>query len=168
MSDFFDLDPEQAFRMITIMPKNRIKVLAYLEDQDGDRITFKEIADELVDFVEENMTDPTPNQINAQMFPLTTQFMSSVVPKFVGNNIAAFLFAAPQFAKALSMLSLSTALLMQYIQQHNLKIVTETETLTDEELQLFTSNQEKASKAFLDMFSGMQSDELEDEEDEEV
>jgi hypothetical protein len=120
--------------MVTIMPKKKIKVTAYLEDKEGERILVAEIAENLVKFVQEQMTQEEATPVNSQMFPLCGQFMMSIVPRFVGMDLAHLMFQAGGFRQALLTLSLSSTLFMQYIQQHELKVITETTDLSDEEV----------------------------------
>lgn len=129
--------PEDVFSMVTILPKKKIKVVAYLEDTDGDRILLSEIAESLVDYVNEQFKAEENTPVNSQLFPLCGQFMTSIVPRFVGFRLAGLMFEAGGFRDALLTLSLSSTLLMQYIEQHNLKIVTEIVQLTDDEVQSY-------------------------------
>jgi hypothetical protein len=165
MFDANDMDPEEVFKLITVMPRHKIRVMTYLEDDAGDRITLKELAVELVDFINKNMEDPEKNVINAQLFPLTAQFMGSLVPRFVGIQASTVLFGASSFRRALTMTALGTALLMQYIQQHGLKIVTETETVTDQEIESLMNVRTNSDKMINNLFNTFSSTE-EDDEDE--
>jgi hypothetical protein len=139
--------PEEAFSMVTLMPKRKIKVSAYLEDQEGERVLLGDIAEDLVRYIKEHMTADESSPINSQFFPLINQFMISIVPRVVGLQVTEFMFTASALRSAMSMFGLSVALLMQYIQQHNLKIVTEEEAITEEELEDFMERGQKAESA---------------------
>ena len=153
-----DLKPEDIFSMVTIMPKKKIKVTAYLEDKDGERILISEIAEQLVKYLQDQMTTEEPTAINSQMFPLCGQFMMSIVPRFVGMDLAHLMFQAGGFRQALLTLSLSSTLFMQYIQQHELKVVTETTALSDDEVENYLSKSrefdERIKQALHQAFDG--------------
>lgn len=150
--------PEDVFSMVTIMPKKKIKVTAYLEDKEGDRVLVSEIAESLTSFVNEQMRLDEATPINSQMFPLCGQFMMSIVPRFVGMHLAHLMFQAGGFRQALLTLSLSSTLFMQYIQQHELKVITETTELSDYEVENYLSKSrefdEKIHRALTDAFGG--------------
>lgn len=135
--------PEDIFSMVTIMPKKKIKVTAYLEDAEGDRILVSEIAESLVTFVNEQLKEQESTPVNSQLFPLCGQFMTSIVPRFVGLQIAGLMFEATAFRNALLTLSLSSTLFMQYIEQHKLKIVTEVTQLSDDEVNAYIARSEE-------------------------
>jgi hypothetical protein len=154
-----EMKPEDVFSMVTILPKKKIKVTAYLEDQDGDRVLVSEVAENLVKYIDEHMeADAAMSPVNSQLFPLCGSFMTSLVPRFVGMQAAYVLFQASIFRRALLMLSLGSTLFMQFIDQHKLKIVTETTELSDYEIESYLSRSkdfdEKINDAFNDMFTG--------------
>lgn len=136
--DFMTKDepkPEDIFSMVTILPKKKIKVTAYLEDKDGDRILIADIAENLVKYVNDQLTETETTPVNSQLFPLCGQFMTSLVPRFMGLRSASVLLQAQTFRHALLTLSLSSALFIQYIEQHELKIITEVAPISDDEIE---------------------------------
>lgn len=135
--------PEEIFSMVTIMPKKKIKVTAYLEDEEGDKILISEIAENLVNFVNEQLGDEENTAVNSQLFPLCGQFMTSIVPRFMGFQLSSLMFEASGFRQALLTLTLSSTLFMQYIEQHKLKIVTEVTQLSDQEVEAYLSRSEE-------------------------
>ncbi len=154
-ADFLSKDepaPEQVFNMTTIVPKRRIRVTAHLEDKDGEKVLISEIAENLVKYVNDNMKELDNNPVNAQMFPLCASFMTSIVPRFVGLKQAYILFEARSFREALLSLSLSSVLFMQYIEQHGLKIVTETTEISQEEVEEYLRRSDEADQRLQDTF----------------
>lgn len=145
--------PEDVFSMVTIMPKKKIRVTAYLEDEEGDRILVSDIAESLVSFVNEQLMSEDSTPVNSQLFPLCAQFMTSLVPRFIGMQIAGLMFEATAFRQALLTLSLSSTLFMQYIEQHKLKIVTEVTELSDEEIAACISRSEEYDRRLREAFA---------------
>lgn len=141
------MDPEAAFSMVTLMPKKKLKISAFLEDDDGDRISLSDLAEDVVRYIEENMGDEESSMINSQFFPLINKFMTLVVPRATDLRVAEFMFTAGALRHALSYFGMAVALMMQYISQHNLKIVTEEETITDQELEDYLEQSKKAEQA---------------------
>lgn len=166
--DFLSKDepkPEDIFSMVTIMPKKKIKVTAYLEDKDGEKLLTSEVAENLVEYVVDQMHNDSNTPVNSQLFPLCGQFMTSIVPRFVGLDTASILFQASGFRDALLYLSLSSVLFMQYIEQHGLKIVTEVTTLSDEEVTAYVNRSQEADERMRRAFEYAFHDE-ENEDDE--
>jgi hypothetical protein len=141
------LTPETAFSMVTLMPKRKLKITAYLEDEEGEKVSLADLAQDVVRYIEEHMTDSESTAINSQFFPLINQFMTSVVPRATDLRVAEFMFTAGAIRHALSYFGLAVALLMQYISQHNLKIVTEEEAVTDEEMEDYLERSRNAERA---------------------
>jgi hypothetical protein len=150
-----DLKPEDVFSMVTIMPKKKIKVTAYLEDKDGDRILVSEIAENLVNFVNEQLRVEETTPVNYQLFPLCGQFMTSIVPRFIGLELANVMFEANTFRQALLTLSLSSVLFMQYIEQHELKIITEVVQLSDEEVTNYFERSQESDRRLRNLLQGL-------------
>jgi hypothetical protein len=148
-----DLKPEDVFSLVTVMPKKKIKVTAYLEDSDGDRILVADIAENLVKYITEQMQLQESTPVNSQMFPLCASFMLSIVPRFVGIEASMFLFGGAMFREAMLHLTLASTLFMQYIEQHGLKVVTETTNLTDAEVEKYHTNASDMDERFRKFFS---------------
>lgn len=129
------LTPEDVFSMVTIMPKRKIKVTAHLEDKDGEIILVKDIADDLVKFINGEMQQTDSTAVNSQLFPMAGQFMTSIVPRFIGIPVAGVMFESGTMRHGILTFGLASMLLMQYIQQHELKIVTTVTDLSDDEIE---------------------------------
>lgn len=150
--------PEDYFSMVTVMPKKKIKVVAYLEDEDGDRVTIADIAENLVEFITSHMTNEESTDINSQIMPLCGSFITSIIPRFVGFRPASFMFSASIFKDALLYLSMSSVLFIQYIEQNKLKIVTETFALSQEEIDIFLKKGAESEAKLQDIFGIMNGD----------
>ena len=150
-----EVEPEEIFQMCTIMPRLKMKVTAHLEDPEGNVTTIKEVAKGLVEFIDNQMTTQEANPINSQLFPACGQFMTSLVPRFVGMNVAALLFQAPSFRDGMLFLSLGSVLLTQYIDQHKLKIVTSQEELTEEQVEEYLSRSVQAEQSIRNALSDL-------------
>jgi hypothetical protein len=156
--------PEDIFSMVTIMPKKKIKVTAYLEDEEGDRILVSDIAESLVNYVNDQLREQESTPVNSQLFPLCGQFMTSIVPRFVGLQISSLMFEATAFRQALLTLSLSSTLFMQYIEQHKLKIVTEVTQLSDDEVNAYIERSEEFDRRLRDALAAAFGDDDDSEE----
>lgn len=128
-------DPEDVFTLVTIMPERRIKVTAYLEDKDGNRVSLKDMGVQVLDYINRHLKDRSATPVNSQIFPLISQFMVSIVPRATDFPVADFMFTAPALREGLIKFGFSTFLLAQYLQQHKLKIVTEEEELSEEQIE---------------------------------
>lgn len=139
--------PEDIFSLVTAIPKRKIKVKAHLQDADGDKIETAKIATELVDFVNREMSKPENNNINTQVFPLITQLMVSYIPRVVGLDYAKVVFAAPALRNTFIHMGMASFLMLQYIKQNNLKIVTIEEEITEQELERMHAHEEEVQSA---------------------
>lgn len=140
-----ELEPEEYFEMITIMPKRKVKMVAHLEDQDGSKILLSTIAEKMKDHINKHMKSSENSPINSQLFPLINQMMISAVPRHVNISTAAFLFTARESRYALSMFGLQIALLMRYIDQNKLKVVCTEHKISQEQVDEYLAKEEEAS-----------------------
>jgi len=148
MDDDGQLTPEKAFSLVTLMPKRRIKLTAYLEDKDGERIDLATVAENVTKYVNKEMKDMENNPINSQLYPLFNQYMISAVGRQVGLTQAAFLMSAEVSKTALSLFGLSSCLLTRYINQHELTVVTEETPVTEQEIKNYFEKQDQANESF--------------------
>ena len=144
--------PEDCFSMQTYMPKRKIKIVAHLEDKEGQVVDVADLAEDLVKFIQEQMKTQESTPVNSQMFPMVGQFMTSIVPRFMGLNFAALMFEASSTRQTLLTFGLASMLFMQYVQQHELKIVTTTSDLSDQELEEYYQRSEAAEKRIQSAF----------------
>lgn len=153
-----ELAPEDVFQMVTIMPKRKIKMTAHLEDKDGQKITLATIATNLKNYIDGHMENVEDTPVNTQLFPLINQMMVSAIPRHVGLQLSSFLFAARGSRQAISVFGLQIALLMRYIQQHELKIVTEQVKISDKELEDYLSKEAEANSRLRNAIMGEDDD----------
>lgn len=171
VKDFLQKDqpkPEDIFSMVTIMPKRKMKVTVHLEDKDGDHVLIADLAENLTKFITDQIRLQESTAVNSPMFPMAGQLMTSIVPRFVGLNFAGLMFEASGFRHALLTFGLASMLFMQYIQQHELKIVTTSTELSDEEVQSYLNRSAEAEqrlKSALEEALGMELGNDEDPED---
>jgi len=164
LKDFLDgeeLEPEDFFEMVTIMPKRKIKISAYLEDKDGERISLTTVSKNLNKYINKHMTNGENTPVNSQLFPLINQMMISSVPRSVGVAVSGFLFTAQSSRYALSMFGLNIALLMQYIHKHELKIVTEETPISEKQLEEYLAREEEAGIRLADAIGNFSDEEYE-------
>lgn len=152
------LKPEEYLKMVTIMKERKVKMIAYLEDPDGDRIELATVAEQLTTYINKHMEDKENNAINTQLYPLVNQMMASSVPRALGMEISVFLLTAETTRTGMSYFGLYIALLMRYITQHNLKIVTEETPLSDFEYHEYMNKQQENEKLFMKNFMGVEDD----------
>ncbi len=147
MADMDNISPEDVFSLVTIIPGRKMRVKAHLIDKDGEKIELSEIAQDLVKYTAEKMKDEENNQVNTQVFPLMAQLMVSYIPRVVGLGGADLLFGAPIMRGSLINMAMAAFLMLQYIRQHNLKIVTEEEEITDLELEALRQRDQDGAAA---------------------
>lgn len=157
--------PEDIFSMVTIMPKRKIKVVAHLEDKDGEAVLVSDIAENLVEFINSEMKTIESTPVNSQMFPMAASFMVSIVPRFIGIPVAGLMFEANAFRHGVLTFGLASMLLMQYIQQHELKIVTTTTELSDEEVDAYVERGREADRKLKEAFENAMGIDNEEPED---
>jgi hypothetical protein len=151
------------FKMVTFMPKRKVKITTYLEDSDGDRVELGDLAEDVLRFIEEQMLDEDGhNMVGNQLFPIINDFMSWVIPRTTNIVAAEFMMTAGAIRAAMSTYGMAVALLMQYVAQHNLKMVTEEEPLTQEEIDSYYERSEKAEQALYKALGGKNVPEIED------
>jgi len=143
-----ELQPEDVFEMVTIIPKRKIKLSAYLEDKDGERIPVSRVAENLTKYVEKHMKDEENTPVNSQLFPMINSMMTSAVPRLMGMGPSMFLLMASTSRIALSYFGLTVALFMRYIQQHDLKIVTEETKISDKQIEKYYEQEAEADRRF--------------------
>ena len=152
------LDPEEVFSMVTIFPKRGIKVVAHLEDKEGNKIYLKDIAQKLTTYINTQLESNENNPVNTQLFPLINQMMIQTVPRFIGLNASAMLFTSRSPRYALSTFGLQIALLIRYISQHELKIVTEEVSISKYEVEEYFRKEKEAEDKFLQAMTGKVTD----------
>lgn len=150
------------FKMVTFLPKRKVKITTYLEDEDGDRVELGDLAEDVLRFISEQMEDEDGNMVGNQLFPIINDFMSWVIPRTTNIVAAEFMMTAGAIRASLSTYGMAVALLMQYIAQHQLKMVTEEESLTQEEIDSYYERSTKAEKALYKALGGRDVPELED------
>ncbi len=157
-----ELTPEEIFNLATVMPQKRIKVQASLQDEDDDEITIAEVCENLVEYISDELSKTDSTVINSELFPLCAQFVTSLVPRFVGLRTAAILFQSNQFRTALVTLALGSVLFSRYIDQKKLKVVSEVTPISEEELDQWISASNDADQmidqAFNNIFGKGKSD----------
>lgn len=140
------ITPEQVFKMVTILPKEKVRITAHLEDEEGEKIELATLAKKLTEYVQDHLTKQEATPVNRQLFPLINQWMISCVPRSMGMQLSAILLTAKESRYALSDFGLCVSLMMQYIKQHNLKIVTEETPITEMEYQEYLRKEEEATQ----------------------
>ena len=165
--DFKDEAPEDVFGILTYMLKKKIQIAAYLEDEEGTKIEFKEIGEDLLNYIYENLNDEEENVIVDQLYPAIAQFMISVVPRTAGYHASAFMMEVPAVRDALIKFGLANQLLMKYLEQHKLKIVTETTPMSEakvEEILARNKAHEEALARAMESTSGLRGAEDDDDD----
>ena len=158
-----DMNPEDIFKMVAVLPKKGVKVIAHLEDEEGEKITVNQICKALTEYVTTNLKDDEDNIINTQLFPLSSDLICNIVPRFAGVEVAAFLMSTTMFRQALITLCLSSILFNQYITQNKLKIVSTSIDISAEEIESFKQHSFEADRKIAEFLAGDQ-DDIDDED----
>ena len=149
-----EITPEEAFSMVTIIPKKKVKLTAYLEDKDGERILLATVATNLNKYIRKHLKSKENTPVNSQLLPLINQYMVSSIGRHIGLRSAGLLLSAEMPKYAISTFGLDVALLMRYIQQHSLKIITEETPVTQIEIDKYLSMQDEANEKMLQAMMG--------------
>jgi hypothetical protein len=129
------LTPEDVFSMVMFNRKRMTKVNVELQDKDGNVIALHEVIEDLLKYINRKLEDAeNTNQFADQIYPLMSKILSSGLARLIGIYQTGFYLTQDETRYGfINMMSVSF-LLLKYIQQKNLKIITNEEKVTQAEL----------------------------------
>jgi len=106
----------------------------WIEDKDGDTVELTDIICELLDYMNDKMNPEERNTFQDQIMPLISQSVVSVLSRMIGIEATAFHLAVDTTREAFIYSMCISFLLLKYVQKHDLKIFTEEEDISSEEI----------------------------------
>jgi hypothetical protein len=129
------IDPEDAFSLCMINKVRKIKTTVELQDKDGDEVPLRDVIQELLGYIKDQLGDEEENQFSSQLMPLMAQAAVSGLGRMIGLRATAFHLANETTKHAFIHMMCVGLLLLKFIQQKNLKICTIEEEVDDEEIE---------------------------------
>lgn len=154
------MTPEDVFKMVLLNKRNKTRVSVSLEDKDGDPIELSDMMEELVNFLKDKMDDEEGNQVVEQIMPLMSQALVSGLGRLVGNQATAFLIANPDVRMALIYMMMISFILYKTVQVKGLKVITQIEPVTGEEIEEIERKSRASSIASMTAMVGMDPKEI--------
>jgi hypothetical protein len=148
------LEPEDVFKLVTINRIRKKRTIVHLQDEAGDRVELKDVVKELLVYIKDKMEDEDGNQFTEQIMPLMSQAVVSGLGRMIGLHATAF-HLSQQVTRASIIHMMCVALLMlKFVQQKELTIVTFEEDVTDEEIEEIERRNRANSTATLAALAG--------------
>jgi len=129
-----DIEPEDVFDMVLINKVKKTRVTIELEDEDGDTVPLKDVIQQLLGYIKDQMEDGD-NQFSDQIMPLMAHSVVSGLGRILGIRTTAFYLANDVTKSSLIHMMCLGLLLLKFVQQKNLTIVTHEQSVTDEEIE---------------------------------
>lgn len=128
-----EVEPEDVFNMVLINKVKKTKVSIELEDPDGDTVPLKDVIQQLLGYIKDQLHDGD-NQFADQIMPLMAHSVVSGLGRILGIRTTAFYLANDVTRLSLIHMMCLGLLLLKFVQQKNLTIVTQEEEVTDQEI----------------------------------
>lgn len=154
------LTPEDVFKMVLLNKRDCTRVSVELEDEDGDTIELADMMEELVSYIKDKLGDEEGNQIVDQVMPLMSQALVSGLGRLVGLQGTAFLIANPDTRMALIYMMMVSFVLYKTVQVKGLKVITQIEDVTQEEIDEIERKSRASSVASMSAMAGMDPKEI--------
>lgn len=148
----FDDEPKESikvedfFNIVTIDKKRKKRITIRLEDVDGDEVPIKEAVENLTEYVIDkasNKDDDENNHVINKLAPLVGHALVCGLPKVIGDRLTIMMLSMEHYRHSMSMMMLLSFVLIKWVQDKKLKIITMEEDISDEDLE----KQEKLHKA---------------------
>lgn len=148
------MDPEDLLSMVLVNRKRMVKTSIELQDEDGDEVPLRDIIQELLHYIKDQMEDGEENQFASQIMPLMTEAVISGLGRMIGTQATAFHLAQEQTRHAFIQMMCIGLLLLKFIQKKGLKICTFEQSVTQEEIEEIDRKSKANSVATLASMSG--------------
>ncbi len=164
MSDSYlddGFDNVSSLAMVDARRKKRVSVR--LVDKDGDDVSLKDIMDNLTGYLGDQLKQHEgTNATLTEIYPLMAQAMALSLPDaFGGDRYAAALLMSQETLRYAFMHQMTLGFyLLKFIQKNELKIITEEEDMTDEEIESAFRLNKAASVTALAQIAGLSGKEV--------
>lgn len=139
---------------IDIQRKKKINIT--VEDENGDDVALSDILDNILDFMNDRLQSGTVNATATEVMPLISQVMSASLSKAVGHPaIASFILSQHNLRYGILQQMMLSFYLFKFIEKNNLKVISNEEDITDEEIEHLTRLDKAAAIATMGQFMGM-------------
>ena len=130
-----ELDPEDVFKTVMINKIKKTRVRVELEDKEGDTIPLRDVIQQLLGYIKDQTADNAENQFSEQIMPLMAHSVVSGLGRMIGIRATAFYLANDTTKMSLIYMMCLGLLLLKFVQQKDLTIVTHEEDISDEEIE---------------------------------
>jgi vacuolar-type H+-ATPase subunit F/Vma7 len=112
------------------------KIFVHLEDKDGDEVAIKDIMDNLAQYIEDQLRSVDNNATASQVYPLMAEGMTIALPRALGGDKygASLLLSQEHFRHAFLQEMTLGFYLSKFMEKNGLRIVTQEEDITQEEV----------------------------------
>ncbi len=140
MSEFDDdMDDSYKYQQLaelSMIDKIRMKkIYTRLENEDGEDVPVKDVLKQLTGWIMDQLQDKEPNTTVTKVYPLLCQSMAGSLQDIVGDKYNAMLILAQDVTRQAFINEMTLGFyLSRFMEKNGLKIVTEEEDLSQEEL----------------------------------
>lgn len=137
------LNQSDIFRIVAIDKVRKKEILIELRDKNDGLVSIKDTVKKLTTYVEDKMADEAPSNITQQIYPLMAQCSPQVLLQLLGDRMSMLLFSNDFTRKSFIHMMVVGFLLLKFVQQNNLKVVTIEKDVSDEVIKKY----ERVTKA---------------------
>ena len=150
-----EIAPEDILQMVMINRNKKTKVSISLEDDEGDEVDLVDTISGLIKYVEDKLKDKDENQFVEQILPLMSQSVVTGLSRMIGTEATAFHLTNPITRTAIINMMAVGFLLLKFVQENSLSVVTHEEPVSDEEIVEIEQRSKVASAAMALASTGM-------------
>lgn len=132
MSDL--ISTEDIYKVCTIDRGRKVKLAIELKTPEADKVSVSEMIEQLSSYVSDKIKDTNGNPTSQQVMPLIGQAMTYALVKALGEYKAAALLSQELIRYTLVHFGMVCFLLYKLIQKKNIKVYTNEQVLSDEDL----------------------------------
>jgi hypothetical protein len=149
------LTPEEVFSLVMINKKRNIKTSVELRDAQNNVVALPEVIESLIDYINGKIKSEEQNQFVDQIFPMMGQALVSGLGRLLGNGMTGFYLANDTSRHSFIFMMCISFLLLKYVQDKKLTIVTIEEPTTADEIESVTRKSKANSMAIMGSAMGM-------------
>jgi hypothetical protein len=128
---------EELCRLVMIDRQRKVRTTIVLKDADGDEIPIGETVKKLTQYMIDKTKDEEDNACRLQVIPLMSQALAGGLIKLMGTGEAVYLLSDHSIRMSLIYMMGMSFYLLKWIQQHNIRISTVEQSLTDEDIEMY-------------------------------
>jgi len=134
---------DDLYRLVTIDKDKKVKITISLKDANGGDISIKETIRSLTEWVDDKLKSTESSSCRHQIYPLMAQSMAEGMIKLLGINTASLMLSSESIRYSIIHMMTVGFYLLKFIQRKNIKVFTNEEPLTDQDILTY----ERISKA---------------------